>query len=119
MNWYRWDGADLLLELKVQPRAASEEIVGLHAERLKVRIRAPASEGRANATLCDLIARTFAVPRSRVSVVRGAASREKQLRITGPVRTPAPTYAHVRSKNRTPRGVSPVHRRCHARYAKG
>jgi hypothetical protein len=31
MSWYRWQGADLLLTIRLQPRASRDEIVGPQA----------------------------------------------------------------------------------------
>ena len=37
MTWYRWDGADLLLELRVQPRASQDGFGEALNDRLKLR----------------------------------------------------------------------------------
>jgi uncharacterized protein YggU (UPF0235/DUF167 family) len=48
-----------------------------------VRVSAPPVDGRANAALCALVAERAGVPPSRVSVVRGLASRDKVVRVEG------------------------------------
>jgi uncharacterized protein YggU (UPF0235/DUF167 family) len=50
---------------------------------LKVRVRAAASEGEANAALIRLLARTIRVPTGAITLVAGATSRSKRLRIAG------------------------------------
>ena len=50
---------------------------------LKVRVRAAASEGEANAALVRLVARRSASPPRDVSLVAGATARIKRLRIAG------------------------------------
>ena len=50
---------------------------------LKARVRAAASEGEANSALVQLIARTLAVPPTRVSLIAGATARIKRLKIAG------------------------------------
>ena len=57
---------------------------------LKVRVRAAASEGEANAALLKLIAKTLGVAPRRVELVAGATSRIKRLRIAGDGRDAAP-----------------------------
>src|SRR5262245_15674378 len=89
VTWYRWDGADLVLRVKVQPRATHEGIDRVHGGALKVRISATPVDGRANAALCRLLAREFAVPAARVALLRGASGAEKQLRIAAPLTLPA------------------------------
>ena len=79
----RRDGADLLLDVRVQPRAARSEIAGLHGERLRIRLQAPPVDGKANAALVDFVASAFGVPRSRVTIEHGLAGRDKRLRLHG------------------------------------
>ncbi len=86
-GWFRWDGPDLVLALRVQPRASRDALV-LEPERLRVRITAPPVDGAANEHLIGFLAREFGVSRSRVSVLRGAASREKLVRILAPSQLP-------------------------------
>jgi len=88
MSWYRWQETDLLLAVRLQPRASRDEIVGPHGDALKVRITAPPVEGQANAHLIKFLAAAFGVPRSQVTLVSGDTARSKQLRITRPSRLP-------------------------------
>jgi len=83
-GWYRWEGTDLVLQVRVQPRAGRDEITGVQAGRLRVRLTAPPVDGKANACLCRLLAEAFDVPPSRVTLAAGAASRDKRLRISAP-----------------------------------
>jgi uncharacterized protein YggU (UPF0235/DUF167 family) len=48
-----------------------------------VRVTEPPLEGRANAALVKLIARRAGVAKGRVSIVRGARSRDKLVRVEG------------------------------------
>jgi uncharacterized protein (TIGR00251 family) len=71
------------IEVRLQPRAKCDEIVGERAGVLVVRVTAPPVEGKANDALCALIARRARVGRTRVEVVRGASSRDKAVRVEG------------------------------------
>lgn len=84
----RWDGADLVLAVRVTPRASAASVVP-EADCLKVRLTAPAVEGKANRQLCQVLGRLFGVPKSRVVVDRGATGRLKQVRIVEPAQVPA------------------------------
>jgi hypothetical protein len=77
----RRDGSDLLIEVRVQPRAARSEIAGLHGGRLRIRLQAPPVDGKANAALVALLAETLGVPRAQVIIEHGHASRDKRVRI--------------------------------------
>jgi hypothetical protein len=86
----RRDGADLVLELRVQPRASRSEIAGCHGERLRVRLQAPPVDGKANAALVEFIAAAFGVPRARVTIEHGLAGRDKRVRVTAAPAVPEP-----------------------------
>lgn len=70
-------------EVKVVPRAKRDEIVGVEGDAVKIRLRAPPVEGRANEALVNLLARTFGVARGDVEILRGETSRHKLVRIRG------------------------------------
>lgn len=78
----------LILNLKVQPRAKKDEIVGLQGELIKVRIKAPPVDGKANAYLLKFMAKTFGVSQSRIKLVRGESNREKCISIDRPEKIP-------------------------------
>jgi uncharacterized protein (TIGR00251 family) len=84
----RREGADVVLELRVQPRAARSAIEGLRAGRVRVRLVAPPVDGRANAALVELLAEAFGVPRSQVIIEHGLAGRDKRVRVRGAARLP-------------------------------
>jgi uncharacterized protein len=71
------------IRIRLQARARRTEIAGERAGALLVRVSAPPVDGRANAALCSLVAELAGVPRSCVTVVRGAASRDKIVRVEG------------------------------------
>ncbi len=86
---FRWVDGDLLVQLRISPRASREQVGGVVGERLKVALTAAPVEGKANQQLVKLVAKRFAVPPSRVAVVRGATGRDKTVRIQSPGRLPA------------------------------
>ena len=67
----------------MQPGAKRSEVAGLHGERLKIRIAAPALDGRANDALVAFLAGELGVARGRVAVARGERSRDKLVAVTG------------------------------------
>jgi len=71
------------IAVRLQPRASASEIVGEREGVLVVRVTAPPVEGRANDALCRLIAKRAGVGMRSVTVVRGAGSREKVVRVLG------------------------------------
>lgn len=82
LNWLRAEGADVLLRLHIQPGAKTSGVVGAHGDALKIRLAAPPVDGRANALLLAFLATTLDIPKSRITLLRGASGRAKCLRIT-------------------------------------
>jgi len=66
-----------------QPKAARSALVGTHGGALKVKVKAPPVEGKANRALLDLLAGVLAVPRGRLTLVSGEQSRNKRVRVDG------------------------------------
>jgi uncharacterized protein len=85
-GWYRFDANRnvLCITLHVLPNARSTEIAGRHGESLKVRVAAPALEGRANALLIEFLRKKMDVPAHRVSITRGTHGRGKTVEIIEP-----------------------------------
>lgn len=68
------------LAVRVTPGARSEGLE-IGDGRLLARVRAKPEDGKATAAVQDLVATALGVGRSRVTLLRGATSREKLLRI--------------------------------------
>jgi uncharacterized protein len=77
-----------VLAVRLTPKGGRDSVDGMEQladgrSVLKVRVRAAASEGEANAALVKLIAKTIGVAPREVELVAGATSRVKRLRIAG------------------------------------
>lgn len=79
------DGA-VIFSVRVQPRASKDEIAGEMGGALKIRLRAPAVEDRANEALIDFLAELLKTSRSTVSILGGERSRVKRIEIRGVTR---------------------------------
>jgi uncharacterized protein (TIGR00251 family) len=71
------------VQVRLQPRARRNEVVGERGGAVVIRVTAPPVDGKANAALCAFVARAAGVPPSRVTVVRGQTSRDKVVRVEG------------------------------------
>ena len=80
-------GSGVMLKIRLTPKSAREEILGVEdfagEAVLKARVRALPEDGRANQALERLVARWLKVPPSSVSVAQGGKSRTKQVLIEG------------------------------------
>lgn len=69
--------------VRLTPRASSGGVELLADGSLRVRVTAPAVDGRANDALRRAVAKALHIAPSRVTLVRGVRSRDKTLRIEG------------------------------------
>ena len=75
--------ASCRLEVKVIPGASRDEVAGTMGNAVKIKLRAPPVEGRANEALIEFLAARLDLPRRALSLVRGDTSRQKLLRVDG------------------------------------
>ncbi len=73
----------VVLKIRAAPGASRERIVGVHGDALKVAVQAPPEKGKANAALCQMLARALGVPVGAVRVVSGEGSRDKRVLLVG------------------------------------
>jgi uncharacterized protein (TIGR00251 family) len=73
----------VILRVRVRPRSSAEAFGGIRDGALIVRVTAPPVEGKANAALARFLGRALDVPPSAIEVVRGAAGRDKLVRVAG------------------------------------
>ena len=84
-NWYEEKDGDIVIRVRVVPRAATDAIMGvIGGEALKVRIQAPPVEGKANTYLVKFLARQWKIPRNHIGIIAGGTGRTKRLRISSP-----------------------------------
>jgi uncharacterized protein len=72
-----------VLRLRVVPDARRSEVAGIHGEAIKVKVQAPAVEGKANEALRTFLAGQLEVPVRAVEIVGGEKSRDKLVAIDG------------------------------------
>ena len=73
----------MILDLHVQPGAKRSEFAGEHGGRMKLRLAAPAVEGKANEALVEFLADYFGVPKRNVRIAAGLKSRQKRVIVDG------------------------------------
>jgi len=81
MTWIEPVDGDVVLSVRVQPRASRNEVVGMHGDALKIRLTAPPVDGAANQALVKFVAKRLGCGRSAVAIEHGFSGRLKQLRI--------------------------------------
>lgn len=96
------DGA--LVTVRLTPKASSNRIQGLTAvaddgsTALKAAVTAVPEGGKANAALLKLLAKTWKLPKTSLTVTSGATSRRKVVHVAG---DPAALYGMLENWGRT------------------
>lgn len=79
---WRYEGGEVTLSLRVQPGAGKTEPAGRYGDSaLRLRLAAPALEGRANKACARFLAKALGVPLGSVRIIHGEASRDKVVRV--------------------------------------
>lgn len=67
--------------VRVKPNSRNEKVESMDPTHYKVSVKEPAEEGKANLGVIRVLAEYFNIPKNRISVVSGGASRDKVLEI--------------------------------------
>jgi uncharacterized protein (TIGR00251 family) len=71
------------IRVHVIPNAKIDKVVGELGDAIKVKLRAPAVEGKANAALRRFLADKLSIPQRAIILERGERSRDKVIHIDG------------------------------------
>lgn len=71
------------LRFHVVPNAKSDVVIGQHGDAIKIKLSAPAVEGKANAALQRFLSEELKIPSRAIALERGSKSRHKLIRIDG------------------------------------
>lgn len=83
MSWLQEANDGVTLTVKATPRANKNEIAGADDDWLRVRLKAPPVDGKANEALVKFFAETFGVSKGAVAIVSGDTARLKRVHIAG------------------------------------
>lgn len=83
-----WRDNDLILRVRVQPRASRNEVLGVSNGSLRVRTTAAPTDGKANKAVIRLLADYLNVSAARMNLTHGHTHRDKRFIIAGPVTLP-------------------------------
>lgn len=82
-SFYKEKDDGILLKIKAVPNSSKNEICGLLDDALKVKIKAPAVENKANEELVKFFSKLLKVPKSAIVLKSGDTSKLKTLYING------------------------------------
>jgi len=73
----------LKIDVQITANAGRNEVVGWQAGRLKIKVKAPAVEGKANEELLRFLAGRLGVRRREVGIDRGETAKAKVIWVEG------------------------------------
>jgi uncharacterized protein (TIGR00251 family) len=81
VSFYQWQDKNLVLKLHVQPRAKENSVTGIHGDMLKLKIKSPPVDNKANKEIATYLAKEFNVTKSNVELISGQLHRDKKFLI--------------------------------------
>jgi uncharacterized protein (TIGR00251 family) len=81
--WLKAIDGGVELALRIVPRASREGVAGEMGGALKIRLRAPPVDGKANEALRLFLSGRLGVPVRAVILVSGETGRQKRVRVAG------------------------------------
>ena len=71
---------EIIFTLRILPNSSKNEIIKADGA-IKVKITAPPVDGKANKALLELLSKTFKIPKTSFSIVKGETSKDKTLSV--------------------------------------
>ena len=121
-----------ILRVHVVPNAKAGSVAGEYGGAVKIKLRAPAVEGKANTALIRFLVEQLELPRHAIVLERGQKSRDKLIRINGlseeevrgrfrfrydEIFAAVPFGESVTNTRRTPKVLAPIFSKCRLRFA--
>lgn len=71
------------LTLTIQANAHKSEIIGLYNNTLKIKIKAPPVDGKANSEIVSFLSEVFRVPQKNIDILKGDKNKNKIVFVSG------------------------------------
>lgn len=71
---------EIIFTLRILPNSSKNEIIKADGA-IKVKITAPPVDGKANKALLEFLSKTFKIPKTSFSIVKGETSKDKTLSV--------------------------------------
>lgn len=79
MSWITDSPAGCIITIHAAPRAARNHIHGTHGDALKIRLKAPPVDGKANRELLAFLAQCLGLPSRQLDILTGLTGRHKRI----------------------------------------
>ena len=82
-EFFKREKDGILIKIKAVPNSSKNEICGLYDNALKVKIKAPAVENKANEELIKFLSKLLKLPKSSITLKSGETAKLKTIYISG------------------------------------
>jgi len=62
---------------RVVPNASKNEVVGLYQDAIKIKLKAPPVDGKANEELVTFLSKLLSIPKNSIEIAKGETNRNK------------------------------------------
>ena len=83
MAWISVTNRGVVLNVHAVPRSSKNAVQGLYGNAVKIRLRAPPVDGKANKALLSFMGEALDIPARQVSIITGLTGRKKRVLIDG------------------------------------
>jgi hypothetical protein len=73
----------LVISVRVETRSSCPGVAGRYGDGLRVRLKSPPVEGRANRELVEVLSHEFNIPKGNIEIISGKRSKNKLVRLRG------------------------------------
>lgn len=80
---YKETTEGIVLQIQVLPNAPKSQIIGEHNQALKIKIKSPPVDGKANEEIIRFFSQIFQISKSKIEVLRGEKSKIKSILVRG------------------------------------
>ncbi len=77
--WFREIKEGAVIKVKVVTKSSRPGIQGVDGDRLRVRLKSPPIEGKANRELMETLAKALKVPKGEIEIIKGIKGKEKEV----------------------------------------
>ncbi len=71
------------ISLYIQPGASKSDLAGIHNGQIKLKIKAPPVDGKANEAVVEFLSEILGTAKRNIQILKGEKSREKKVLVAG------------------------------------
>lgn len=79
MKWVQKTKDGIIIKIHVVPNSSKTQIVGEYGDRLKVKIKAPPVDGKANEEVVEFFCKILGIKKSQAELIAGQTSKAKNI----------------------------------------